>query len=292
MPALRFLAGAFPPAPALASPYQQRPPTPFREPALPSRRSRHHLKLFTKPAVPGRVKTRLVGELSAEQTASLHRAFLADLACALRAGAFELSIAWAVAEGETLPDLGEVTGIPKLGRIPGERQRGADLGERLYHALSADSGAAEAGGGARLVAAIGSDHPELEAGRAEQAFRVLEEGADAVLGPSSDGGYYLIALAPRAVDRRLFEGIPWSTDRVCRATRRRAADLGLHMALLDPGHDVDVPADLTALCRRLETGTASCPRTRELLREWGWLGPRESSGGNSPGASGGMPCEC
>ncbi|NJL28917.1 MAG: DUF2064 domain-containing protein, partial [Thermoanaerobaculia bacterium] len=65
---------------------------------------------------------------------------------------------------------------------------------------------------------MGSDHPELDAARVEEAFARLATGADVVLGPSEDGGYYLIALAPGAVVPELFTGVPWSTSGVLEAT--------------------------------------------------------------------------
>lgn len=229
--------------------------------------SPRRLVLFTKPAVPGRVKTRLVGELSPEGAAELHRAFLDDLAERLRAaearGAFELWAAWALEEGEALP--------PGPGRPI--RQEGKDLGERLFRGLAR----AADGGGA--VAALGSDHPTVPLEAVEEAFRRLAAGADLVLGPSRDGGYYLIALTARsggALRRELFEGIAWSTDRVLGETLERAASLGLRTELLDEGTDVDTPEDLRRLAAGLaeDPGLAAlCPRTADLMASWGYLLP-------------------
>jgi len=67
-------------------------PVPCARSEAPARR----LLLFTKPARPGRVKTRLIGDLTAEEAAQLHAAFLADLAERLRGGSFELVVAWAL----------------------------------------------------------------------------------------------------------------------------------------------------------------------------------------------------
>lgn len=225
------------------------------------------LVLFTKPAVPGRVKTRLVGELSADAAAALHRAFLEDLAERLLAaearGALELWSAWALEPGEAVPD------------GPGRalRQEGRDLGERLVRGLSR---ASEAGGSRSPVAALGSDHPTVPVDAVEEAFARIAAGADLVLGPSRDGGYYLLALAPEALHPELFEGIPWSTDRVLTETRERAAGLGLRTELLAEADDVDTPDDLHRLAATLAEdpgGAALCPRTTELLAGWGYLVP-------------------
>ncbi|MEM1202938.1 MAG: TIGR04282 family arsenosugar biosynthesis glycosyltransferase [Acidobacteriota bacterium] len=219
--------------------------------------------LFTKPSVPGRVKTRLIGELTPRQSAALHGAFLADLLARLRRGAFGLQVAWALEAGEAPPKVG----------IPAVIQRGGDLGERLFSALD------DASRECPTVAAIGSDAPELEVATVERAFRLLENGADAVLGPCADGGYYLIALSRRAVDRRLFEGVSWSTEDVFQQTLDRCRRLDLTVATLPTGHDVDVVADLDALARRLEERRSFCPRTRRLLVSLGRL--RETEAANA-----------
>jgi len=218
------------------------------------------LLLFTKPARPGRVKTRLVGEgLSAEQAAALHEAFLSDLRERLAGSpGFELRLAWALDDGEPVPE----------GRGPSLVQRGVDLGERLFRALS------EAAREHPLVGAVGSDHPELSRERVDEAFAALTTGADVALGPAHDGGYYLIALRREALSPQLFTGVPWSTGEVLARTLERCAELRLAVALLPTEADVDTPADLARLAAALAESRASdCPRTRALLQDWGMLAP-------------------
>jgi uncharacterized protein len=217
------------------------------------------LLLFTKPAVPGRVKTRLHGALTPEQAALLHQAFVDDVLERLAPGAFELSIAWALAPGETIPETA----------WPGVVQRGDGLGDRLFAALS------EAAREGAAVAALGSDHPTLPLEVVESAFARVEAGAPVVIGPSVDGGYYLIALAPAAVRPELFADIAWSTSEVLAATLERAAALGLPVALLPTGEDVDTPEDLESLSAALAAQPELCPRTRALLTAWGRLAERE-----------------
>lgn len=216
------------------------------------RRSRC-LVLFTKPARPGRVKTRLLPSLTARQAADLHQAFLDDLLPRLRRGSFELRVAWAL-EGEEI--------VPKSG-IPAFRQQGGDLGERLFAGLS------RVAARHRFVAAVGSDHPELRVSVIERAFEELEDGARIALGPAADGGYYLVAVAAEALHRSLFTGIPWSTDRVLEATVERCRTLGIDPVLLPRGHDVDSPEDLERLTREIAAGGGSCPHVEALLRRWG-----------------------
>jgi hypothetical protein len=215
--------------------------------------------LFTKPAREGRVKTRLIGDLTPAQAAALHAAFLEDLLDRLREGLredIELRLAWALDPEEAVPS----------GPLPGVRQEGRDLGERLYRALS--GAAAEAG----AVMALGSDHPTLPLEMVRRAFEWVESGADVVLGPAEDGGYYLIALCAGAVAPRLFEEIAWSTGQVLAATLDRCRELGLAVELLPEASDVDTPEDLRRLAARMAgDGDLGCPRTHALLASLGYL---------------------
>jgi rSAM/selenodomain-associated transferase 1 len=222
------------------------------------------LLLFTKPAREGRVKTRLIGDLTAAAAAALHAAFLADLLDRLREGDFGLRLAWALEPGEAVPP-----GLP-----PGIRQEGETLGARLYGALSAAAGEA----GVTAVAALGSDHPTLPLALVHRAFERVEAGADVVLGPAEDGGYYLIALSAggsASVARRLFEDIAWSTGAVLGETLARCRELGLTVELLPEASDVDTPDDLRRLAARMADAGADadlgCPRTRDLLASLGLL---------------------
>jgi hypothetical protein len=214
------------------------------------------LLLFTKPARAGKVKTRLIGDLTAADAARLHAAFLEDLLARLQGGDFELQIAWALEPEEEVP----------AGPVPGVRQQGSDLGERMYQALSE---AAASGAGA--VAAVGSDHPAISLELVHRAFVAVEAGADVALGPAEDGGYYLIALRAGAVVPRLFADVAWSTGQVLPATLERCRELGLKVELLPMASDVDTPDDLRRLAARLASSDLGCPRTRDLLVSLGFI---------------------
>lgn len=198
------------------------------------------------------MKTRLIGDLTAAEAAELHAAFLDDLLERLQDGDFNLTVAWALDLGDDMPG----------GPIPGIRQEGHDLGERLYRALS------EAARESDTVMALGSDHPTLPLKTIHQAFEAVERGAPVVIGPAEDGGYYLIALRSDAVHRRLFEDIAWSTDRVLPQTLERCRELGLQVEMLPLDTDVDTPDDLRRLASRMAGADLGCPRTRDLLRIW------------------------
>jgi rSAM/selenodomain-associated transferase 1 len=212
------------------------------------------LVVFSKPAIAGRVKTRLIGDLSADQAAHLHAALLEDLRSALRRAPFACRWAWQIGDREAIP-AGD-------GAV---RQRGADLGERLHHALS------EAAREYSRVAVAGSDLPGFSAELAQRAFDALEE-ADLAIAPAEDGGYSLLALRAAAIAPSLFAGVPWSTPAVARETLARAAALGLRVARLATLPDLDTARDLDALCVRLAAGEpAAGPAVRALLTAWGRL---------------------
>jgi rSAM/selenodomain-associated transferase 1 len=214
------------------------------------------LMIFTKPPVPGRVKTRLIGVFTAEQAAEFQKAALADLVQELGDRNFDLRLCWALEAKERMP----------RSTVRGEIQVGADLGERIYRALQAALRQCP------VAAVIGSDHPEIDAERVEQAFALLEDGTQVVIGPSADGGYYLLGLRREALSPMLFVNLPWSTPAVCTTTIERCRKVGLSFELLPTGFDIDTPIDVLALAQRLvKMPPARCRRTRRLLKTWGRL---------------------
>lgn len=116
-------------------------------------------------------------------------------------------------------------------------QRGTDLGERICNAVK-DVGSFE------KCVVIGTDAPFLDADTLRNTFRQLSS-SDVVVGPSFDGGYYLIGF--NTVNNRLFDQITWSSDRVLLETRERCTELGLRAELLPPMIDVDTLGDIHAL---------------------------------------------
>lgn len=225
-----------------------------REMSAPNAR---RLCVFAKPPEPGKVKTRLFPALKPSDAAWLYLAFLNDITQELLDGPYRLCFAWAVAPGEQLPT---------HGGVDSEAQVGEGLGERLYNAFAAGLGQSAA------MVIVGSDQPELEKGRVLEAFELLEKGSQVVLGPSADGGYYLIGLRRDSLDPSLFDGIPWSTGEVLAATLERCQKAGRSCTLLPLGFDIDTPADLDALARRLRQAPKDrCSFTRVLFEEWGRL---------------------
>lgn len=223
------------------------------------------LLVFGKLPAAGRVKTRLAPALGAEGAAALYAAFLEDTAAsARRVDGAEVQL-WLEAPGggEGRDGLEGREAGRRLARRLGlglRWQRGEELGERLRRAFA--RAFAE---GADSAVAVGSDHPTLPPARIEAAFRALTT-AEVAIGPSEDGGYYLIGLSrpawPRAAE--LFRRIPWSTPRVLARTRAAVARLGLSTRELAPWYDVDVPRDLARLRRDLSLDS----RTAAALARW------------------------
>ena len=141
-------------------------------------------------------------------------------------------------------------------------QRGDEFGERLYFAVEDLFKC-----GFDSLCLIDSDSPTVPAENFEQAVELLSTSEDrVVLGPSDDGGYYLIGV--KKPHRHLFEQIDWSTERVLNQTMQRATEIGIEVKLLPTGYDVDDDASLRRLCNELlgEQGDDSvAPSTRKFL---------------------------
>lgn len=133
-------------------------------------------------------------------------------------------------------------------------QRGGDLGQRMAHVFE-DSFRL----GMESVVVVGSDLPDLPSRLLLEAFHALRARKDrVVIGPATDGGYYLIGL--NRTCGALFERIEWSTERVLAQTREAATALRLEVVLLDEWKDVDDAADLNRLMRDAPESNAA--RTR------------------------------
>ena len=229
--------------------------------------------LMAKAPVPGRVKTRLCPPLAPAEAARLY-------ACMLGDAAEEISSVVRVARYLFLDPpvaVNTLRGAPfsSFERFP---QRGKDLGEKMW-----DAAATAFRLGAKRVVIVGGDCPALAAERLRQAFRELREGAEAVFGPSADGGYYLVGLT--CPEERLFRKYTWSTPTVLPDTVARCRALSIPFSILQPERDVDTGKDLLALgdwARR--HARPACPRTRGWIT--GFFGP---GGGGFRGTTGRTP---
>jgi rSAM/selenodomain-associated transferase 1 len=220
------------------------------------------LVIMAKEPAVGQTKTRLCPPLTPTEAAALYEAMLRDT-IGLVAGLEGVRLAIAVTPPEATDSFRRISPVEAI-LLP---VAGADIGNCLNQVL----GRLLADGHSQAIA-LNSDGPTLPAAYLRQAI-VRLNGADVVLGPSEDGGYYLIGLKqPRP---ELFRGIEWSSQRVTAQTLARAEAMGLSVALLPRWYDVDTAADLDRLWAELATLPAGVlPYTRCFLAH----GRQESSG--------------
>ncbi|HEY7908010.1 MAG TPA: TIGR04282 family arsenosugar biosynthesis glycosyltransferase [Thermomicrobiales bacterium] len=193
---------------------------------------RRALIVLAKAPAAGMTKTRLCPHLTPEEAAQFAAASLIDtLAVARSVPGCTLRLAHPPGAAEPLAALLADDMPPAFAVPPG------DVGTAMCYAI-----AWTLEHDATQVALIGSDLPSLPPAYIAAAFARLDEGADVVLGPAEDGGYYLIAATAPHPD--LFTGIPWSTDAVYAATIEKAETCGLRRATLPTWYDIDEMADL------------------------------------------------
>src|SRR5499426_1312002 len=172
----------------------------------------------------GEVKTRLSGALSPEEARRLYIAFLSDTFALMEEvmeEREELTIALCYTpEGEE-EAFEEVEREGSL-MFP---QRGEDLGARLTNCFANLFAL-----GFQSVVVIGADSPTLPGEHVFDAFECFETDDDVVIGPTEDGGYYLVGM--RKLHERIFEDIPWGDDGAMEATIERAREAELNLVLL------------------------------------------------------------
>ena len=182
------------------------------------------LGIFAKLPAPGAVKTRLGGP--PQRGAEVARAFLLDVL--ERTGSIDAERIVVFAPADAREEMARLVG-PGIALVP---QSSGDLGERLGRFIGDRLDA-----GAGRVVVIGTDSPTLPAALIARAFEELAH-ADLVLGPATDGGYYLVGCRRRLP---IFDGIAWSRDTVLAETVARLTDPRWSLALLPPWYDVDTP---------------------------------------------------
>ena len=220
--------------------------------------------VFAKNPVPNQVKTRLVPALSAEQAATLYTAFLTDW-CDTLAKLPDVDLIIAYTPAAARSDLQALIGDDVL-YIP---QLGADLGERFTAATQWATGQ-----GYTKILLVGSDSPTLPTSYILKASTRLDS-RDIVIGPSTDGGYYLIGFSATNIAMTvpfIFEEIAWSTADVFQQTVARIRSLKASLGLLPPWYDIDTAEDLAFLqahisAMRLAGETVQAVRTESLLTE-------------------------
>ncbi len=201
------------------------------------------------------VKTRLTGGLSAPAITALYRCLLDDtIALARSLDGVEAAI---VCPGEDVDDLERIAG-DGMRVVPQEGEGLATGLTSVFTRFTAFS--------PRRVIAFNSDSPHLPASVLEGAFDQLTT-CDLVVGPTQDGGYYLVGA--RSNHPGLFEGAGLETANAFDALLARARALHLSVRFTDPFYDIDIAADLIRLATELRLTPARAPRTAAWLKEWG-----------------------
>jgi rSAM/selenodomain-associated transferase 1 len=202
----------------------------------------------------GMVKTRLAQSLTVEAVTELYRCLLDDTMTLARSlGPVDVAIMCPASDVEELTRLvGGVVGVV------------AQKGEGLAAGLTSVFAYFAAPGRQRVVA-FNSDSPHLPTWVLASAFEALT-GHDMVVGPTHDGGYYLVGAKASHPD--LFDGDGMGTESALEALLARARGLQLSVGFTDPFYDIDVESDLARLAAELRLAPARAPRTAIWLKQW------------------------
>lgn len=223
-----------------------------------TRRPRQKLLVFARLPEFGRVKTRIAAELGHDRTLEAYKAMLGDLLERIGRSDenLQIEIMWTASPDATGDDLRQAFGDHELAM-----QTGANLGDRMSIAFSERIFFHNAS----KVIAIGTDEPGLNRKTIDCAFRLLDS-SDWVIGPATDGGYYLLGCRAEDYSPEVFSGIEWSTDTVYEATMAKIRQKGETIAILPPRTDIDYVSDLEEFVSEVRGG-----RLGKLLEDWGWL---------------------
>lgn len=219
--------------------------------------------MFAKAPDPGKVKTRLTSHMSDIDAASFHEAFVLDTLDILATfNNTEIYLA-------CYPDNKHrfFKEIEDDFDIKSFTQRGGDLGERIENAFLYLKGE-----GHKEIVVLGSDSPTLPVEILNEAFQRLKKNK-LVIGPSLDGGYYLIGISGNVPE--LFSGIDWGTDKVFDETVKKAKESGLDFSVLPFWYDIDTIKELSFMQIHLDSMNEDrCIRTRNMIEKL-----KETNGG-------------
>ncbi len=210
------------------------------------------LIVVAKRPAPGKTKTRLSPPLTPELASALYECFLFDTLDRMRQVDDALRVIAYLDEPDYFQRI-----APDFELIP---QEGHDLGSRLDNALTHYLSR-----GCDRVIIMDSDSPTLPSAYLTQGFRILSDGADVVLGPCDDGGYYLIGIKKPAP--RLLREVHMSTPTVAAETMALAKEEGLNLATLPTWYDIDDVESLSRLIQEIEElDSANVEHTRRFLK--------------------------
>jgi len=209
---------------------------------------------FVKYPEKGQVKLRLAVDLDKDVVVELYRNFVLDIVSILKKldTPFYLCFSPLNAQKKFREWLGSAYSY-----VP---QEGNDLGERMKNGFCYAFTE-----GFRRVILVGSDSPDLPSDFLRNAITELQTH-DVVIGPSSDGGYYLIGFRDDTFLPSVFDGISWSSSTVFQETIEKAKNAGRSLSLLPAWSDVDIVSDLKNLIRRNRNTVFKSSHTISFLR--------------------------
>jgi rSAM/selenodomain-associated transferase 1 len=224
------------------------------------------LVIMAKAPKPGVVKTRLAQSLPLADVVELYRCLLDDT-MALAKSLEDVQVA-IMCPASDVEDLSRAVGAA----APVVAQSGDGLAAGLTSVFAHFAAA-----GHRRVVAFNSDSPHLPPSVLKSAFQALAR-CDVVVGPTHDGGYYLVGAS--ASHPGLFAGDGLGTTNAYEVLLARVRALGLSVSLTNPFYDIDVANDLSRLAGELQSVPGRAPRTAQWLMEWRKAIPPEQSGGD------------
>lgn len=201
------------------------------------------LILMTRVPVPGCTKTRLMEILSGDECAELHKCFLLDLFHVFEFIKDDMDIFLTYTPKESFSQMAYL--VPSF--IHCFPQEGKDLGEKMHHAFQYVFNR-----GYGKVVLIGADIPDIQPYEIGDAFDRLAAG-DVVLGPTFDGGYYLIGMK-NSIKELFHNKLKWGNKSVLEGTMDIANSLGLKLQLTCKHRDIDTKEDFIALKNRIDSG--------------------------------------
>jgi rSAM/selenodomain-associated transferase 1 len=228
---------------------------PSSENTAPSHDSGRTLVIMAKAPRAGMVKTRLSQSLPVEAVTELYRCLLDDTVALVRSlGTVEIAIMCPASDVEELTRLAR-------GAVDVVAQKGDGLAAGLTSVF-----AHFAAHGQQRVVAFNSDSPHLPPSVLGSAFEELA-AHDVVVGPTHDGGYYLVGA--KATHPTLFDNDGMGTRNALEALLARSRVLDLSVGFTTPFYDIDVADDLVRLAAELRLAPARAPRTAAWFSQWG-----------------------
>ena len=225
------------------------------------------LGIFAKQPVPGRVKTRLAADWGNERAAAFYECFVRDLLRKFKTTGDRRVVGFAPANNEA----------SRWFEAASKESAASDRAWTLWHQPELDLGGRMASyfekwteSAEHRTILIGSDSPSLPTEYLEQAWQRLETN-DCVLGPATDGGYYLVGLRGTVAEFAApFKNVEWSTAGVLAQTVELLKQQGLSLGLLPPWYDVDSAEDVVTLTGHLAAfeharKPSSLPATQQFL---------------------------